>query len=93
MTTQLGEKNVKARKAHCCQICALNISAGVVHYTQRNADGSSVWTWRAHLECNAKLFAYLKWCGIDPPWDEEDFDVDPFEFRRFLASHKADYDG
>ena len=93
MITTLDEKDVVARRVHQCGLCGLDIAKGEKHYTQRNADGHSVWTWRAHLACRAKEGAYWEWCGIERRYLSEDDTADPDEFRTFLASDKAGYDG
>lgn len=90
MVTMLDEKTVKARKVHRCQMCGRDIEKGQSHYTQRNADGYSIWTYRAHTECNHAYPAYLKWCGIEGHWMDDGYgSTDEDEFREFLATHKA----
>ncbi len=89
MIETLSEKSdVVARKPHGCGLCGLSIPQGSTHYTQRNADGSAIWTWRAHTDCYSKINAYWAWCGID-----EYDDIPHDEFRQFLAStsHSAGY--
>lgn len=86
MTTTLGEKTVTARKPHECQLCHRTIDKGEKYFTQRNADGGEIWTWRAHLACNAAIGRYLGWADL-PPWWLEEEPIDPYEFREFLDSH------
>ena len=86
MVTQLDERNVVGRKDHVCGLCVWTIPKGTEHYTQRNADGSEIWTWRAHLECWALLPAYFRSIGIASRFINESGMPDPYEFRAFLDS-------
>ena len=87
MIRTLGEKtDVVASKAHRCGLCGLSIPAGSTHYTQRNADETSAWTWRAHTECARRITEFWEWCGTDIRYVDEYEDIAPDEFRRFLAT-------
>ena len=88
MITTLDEKVVVARKASGCPLCGMQIEVGERHYTQRCADGSSTWTYRAHSICHAEYDAYLRWAGWEPrDLDEGDYGTaDHAEFRAFLRS-------
>ncbi len=95
MITTLDEKHVRARVRHLCSLSMQHIDKGEVHFTQTNADGRDIGTYRAHVECDSKLSAYWSWCGIDLKDVHEDDRVDDSEFRRFLAEtstmHKERY--
>ena len=97
MVDVLGEKTVTARKTYVCPMCERPIKKGQAHHTQRCADGSRVWTWRAHTECFFAYPDYLAWCGWGPHEMDDNYgETDAQEFRSFLAertSHKADSDG
>lgn len=87
MIESLGEKpTVVARKTHLCQLCGLDIPKGATHYTQRCADGSSVWTWRAHTRCRSLENEYWAWCGIELRHVEYYDEIPSDEFRQFLAT-------
>lgn len=87
MIRTMSEKDdVVARKDHHCQLCGLSIPAGSTHFTQRNADESTAWTWRAHTRCNRLLTEYWEWSGINLRDVDEDDVIPDDEFREFLAS-------
>lgn len=88
MIETLSEKDVVARKAHRCGLCERDIPKGTTHYTQRNADGLHIWTWRAHIECNAAYLPFLRWCGIEPQWLDDYETVDHDEFRKFVDNRR-----
>lgn len=92
MITTLGSKEVVGRKEHSCSLCLNPIPKGETHATERCADESSVWTWRAHLKCNANYGAYWASVGVELSELDEYDQVDHGEFRDFMANLDNDPD-
>ena len=55
MTTLIHKSTQRARKRHQCDACLAPILPGDLYARERYADGSDVWTWRTHAECDAEI--------------------------------------
>ena len=51
MISNISEKIGPARKPHRCEECGRTIPKGEVYLRQVNADGSDIWTYKAHNDC------------------------------------------
>ena len=67
-------KKVKARKAHCCDLCGCSIHKGEVYEHQVNVLDGEVYAFRAHLHCQDLSSAI--WNYVDP---DEGMTLDAFQ--------------
>ena len=70
MISNISEKIAPARKPHRCEECGRTIPKGESYLRQVNADGSQVWTFKAHTDCAALGAAYRTTHRL---WDEYDW--------------------
>lgn len=79
----------KAKKEHICELCGNTISVGEKYCYQFNKDGSDVWSFKSHLECD--FLCNELWYYIDP-WDgmtEDEFIDGVRDFCRHMICPKC----
>lgn len=80
-----------AKKQHTCNLCGGYINPGERYHYEFNKDGSDVWGFSAHLEC--QFLAQELWDFIDP-WDgmyEDDFIDGVREFCQKMICPKCEH--
>ena len=79
--TVLNETYRRARKPHKCGLCGEEILVGESHFCQSVAEDGTVWTFRAHRECDEKFRSEpgLWYYGYDTYVNDED---EPFQRPR-----------
>jgi hypothetical protein len=65
MVDMICETRPRARHRHQCGLCYEAIEVGDRYVRQFNRDGGEVWTWKAHLKCDALASVWITVFG-DP---------------------------
>lgn len=79
MPVLLDDARPVARKPHGCNACLGVIAAGDTYERQRVADGSEIWTWKAHLLCGQIVLHLDREAGYS--YSDHDEAPDPLEVQ------------